>query len=479
MAQQERIVTTDYGRPPRAAENQSLVETRLKEALGADGARETLTVDWRGQPAHFDVIHLPVGNLYYNPATHRVRAQRSHDPAKDTLLDVDPWSPQSQEYLDHLLKALPADPSKPDPEFEGLAESLKEYGQSDPGLVTRDGIIVNGNTRRAALLQISGPAQSMRLAVLPESCSWTDITNVELSLQLRRDHRRDYSYINRLLAIDELVVQGVPLGVIAATFRTTVASCKQDQWVLSCVRSMIERSEAQGIKLSLLAFEERSERLKELHRRYMKDLAVDSDKAELTKESRLAAIMLDYAKTDVRLIEPEFQSRYLAKVIPEELRPHVAESAPVAIPGLGRSVKGASQELAAAKALTDSILKAKAVAESSSSLPSAVVTDASQKWNSLREAMGEALEPAGKDERIRKRKQAAPGRLLDACQDIDQCVTDLVLSRGTRSLDEESFDEAVLKLKESLRTLALETRRTIAAPGDGVNWLLEALTVRP
>src|SRR5258707_883725 len=108
-------MTKDYGRPARAEENRATVERRLKELAEAGGGRETPPIEWRGKPGHFDVIEMQAGALYYNPATHRIRAQRSHDTRRDAVLDADPWSRESQEYLDFLLKALPADPSKPDP----------------------------------------------------------------------------------------------------------------------------------------------------------------------------------------------------------------------------------------------------------------------------------------------------------------------------------------------------------------------------
>ncbi|ONF66910.1 transcriptional regulator [Amycolatopsis keratiniphila] len=469
-------MTRDYGRPPRAEENRALIESRLAEVAAGGGLRETVTVDWRGRPTHFDVIEMPVGDLYYNPATHRIRAQRSHDSVRSELLDQNPWSQGSQEYLDFLLKALPSDLSKIDPVFTGLAESLNDYNQSDPGLITRDGVLVNGNTRRAALLQIRGPGQSMRVAVLPESCTWDDISDVELSLQLRKTHHREYSYVNRLLTIDELAKQGMPVSVIAATFRTTVPACEQDMWVFNSVQSLIERSEAQGTRLPIFAFEDKAEKLKELYRRYSKDLAVDPEMAEIVKEYRLAAIMLDFSKTDVRLIEDDFQERYLSRHLPERFQEQVSGHETVSIPGLNRKVKGASNALNSVKRLTDTALKAKAAEASDSSLRDPVAADAARAGEELRDAMKRALEPAGKDSRIRKRKQAAPTRVLDACQALDQCVTDLVISRGSRSLDEETFDEAVIKLKESLAKLALETRRTVSAPGDGVNWLITSFS---
>lgn len=87
--------------------------------------------------------------------------------------------------------------------------------------------------------------------------------------------------------------------------------------------------------------------------------------------------------------------------------------------------------------------------------------------------MDEAITNVGRDARIKKRKQAAPARLADAGRDIEQCVTDLVMSRAQRSLDEELFDDAVADLRQKLEKLAIEARRTVQHPGDGVTWLLE------
>lgn len=461
-----------YGLPPDAEENRTLVQSRLDEIVAGDGPRETFTVEWRGAPEHLEVIQMPVGNLYYNPATHRIRAQSSHEPKRAEQLADDPWSADSQAYLGHLLQALPANPARTDPEFDDLVASLKEYGQTEPGLITHEGVLANGNTRRAALMQLYGLNHAMRVAVLPRSCSWQDIAAIELSLQLRKEHRRDYSYINRLLAVQELVEQGTPLAVIAATFRTTADRCRQDQWVLARIESLIERSAGAGERLSLVAFEEQAEKFREVHRAYVKQNAVNPEKAELLLENRLAAMLLGFSKTDVRWIEHDFRDRYLVKVLPTSEAPDKATSS-VVIPGLGRTVKGPSATLSAAKALTDAVLQAKAASQPGSAAPPEVAAEAQKEFGRLKKAINHALDDAGRDGRIKKRKQAAPARLADAGRDIEQCVTDLVMSRASRSLDEEAFDDAVIELRQNLEKLAIEAKRTVQQPGDGVTWLLE------
>jgi hypothetical protein len=469
----------EFPPPPRAAEFSELVKKRVEEVKNSGSTRETVTVEWNGQPLHVEVVDLPLSGLYYNPGTHRIRAQRSHDPALDESLSKSPWAGESQEYLGYLLQAEPADTNRRDPDFDKLKSDLQQFGQNDPGLVTHHGVLVNGNTRAAALREIG--AQSMRVGVLPTSFTWADIAAVELSLQLRHDHRRDYSYINRLLAMEEQATLGRSPEAIAKEFRVRPATYHQERWILSCIQELIERSKSGNeATLRLVDFEDDQEKLKELHRLYEKLASTDRDHAERIKEMRLAAILLGFSKTDVRLIDEEFlKNDYLAKVLPSDLAsPATGTGSPaVAIPGLGATVPSASSAVSDARALNDRIAQARAAKRSTG--PG--LTDASQQaaqglFQNAKEAFDKAIDDAGRDARVRKRKQLAPARLADACADIDQCVVDLVQARSSHSLDEEIFDDAVLKLRDSLRKLAQQAGRGIQHPGDGITWLLEAAT---
>ncbi|MFF4490884.1 hypothetical protein ACFY0F_31205 [Streptomyces sp. NPDC001544] len=471
----------EYAPPPRADEFSELIKTKVREVRDAGGTRETVTVDWNEQQAHVEVIDLPISSLYLNPSTHRIRAQRSHDPVRDEGLDKDPWSAESQDYLRFLLQASPADPNLRDTDFDGLKDSLKQFGQNDPGLVTHHGILVNGNTRACALRELG--VQSMRVGVLPESFTWADINAVELSLQLRRDHRRDYSYINRLLAMEEQAALGRTPEQIAKAFRIQVKTYHQERWILTTIRELIDRSASGGgSRLRLVDWEGAQERLKELHRLYMKLESVDRDQAEVLKEWRLAAILLDFSKTDVRHIDEDFLKDGLGDTLPapEASGSSTPEAAGVVIPGLGLTVPAASSAVSEARALNDRLLRAKAVVNTGNSgLADSERAEKQEVITEAKIAFDAAIEAAGRNGRLRKRKQLAPARLADACASIDQCVADLVQARSSRSLDEEAFDDAVLKLRSSLRKLAQQAGRGLSDPGDGVAWLLEAATAEP
>nr|WP_308113858.1 transcriptional regulator [Kineosporia corallincola] len=463
-------MTTDFGTPPNAGQIRSLVDERLKEATSTTGASETIKIEFRTQPIIVQVIDMPVPLLYYNPGTHRIRAQRSHNADKDALLTQDPWAPESQEYLHSLLNTLPSDPTRRDPKFDELLPNLKEYGQIEAGLITRDGILVNGNTRRAALKELGKP--SIRVGVLPASTTWEDIHAVELALQLRPDHRRDYSYINHLLAVDEQLTFGRQLPEIARTFHTTTKVLERDVWILNCLRDLIRRSKTEDFSMRLMDFEEGKEKLFELYRSVKNE--GNKDKADLLKESRLAAITFEFAKTDVRYISDDFQSRYLEKRLPDEIKQEAPAPAVKVIPGLNRVAPSATPQLSAARALTDRILQLTAIEVAADRLTPSKVAEVTEAKQKLRDAFDDAIDVAGRDARMRKKRQAAPDRIVEATKHLDQCITDLVMSRGNNSLDEEAFDDALIELRSVLRRVGVEANKSISIPGDGLTWLRQA-----
>ncbi|WP_030751554.1 hypothetical protein [Streptomyces sp. NRRL S-31] len=469
----------EFPPPPRAETVSELIKKRLEEARAAGGTRETVTVDWNGQQIHVDVIDLPLNDLYLNPGTHRIRAQRSHKPDQDRNLDKDPFGEAGQDYLRSLLQAKPSDPNLRDPDFDKLKEDLDKFGQNEPGLVTHHGVLVNGNTRAVALRELH--KQSMRVGVLPSSFTQADIDAVELALQLRQDQRRDYSYINRLIAMEEQAAMGRTPEQIAKEFRIRTATYHQERWILSTIKELNNRSASGGgVALRLVDWEGAQERLKELQRLYAKLETLDRDQAEIVKERRLAAILLNFSKTDLRHIDEAFlKEGYLEEVLPPELADSGTAAQPesVSIPGLDLEVPATTSAVSAARALNDRILRAAAmVRDTSAGLPDSEKSSAQALLDQAKDAFDQAIENAGRDARLRKRKQLAPARLADACVNIDQCVIELVQARTSNSLDEEAFDEAVLKLRGSLRKLAQQAGRGIPNPGDGVSWLLAAAT---
>ncbi|MFJ2741637.1 hypothetical protein ACIO3O_18460 [Streptomyces sp. NPDC087440] len=458
--------------PPRAEQNTELVAKRLKEVLEGDGPKETVTVEWNGRPLHVGVIDMQLRDLYYNPATHRIRAQLDHKPKLAARLEAEPWLDESQNYLHSLLVGKPTNPDELDPEFLTLMESLEKVEQQEPGLITHSGILVNGNTRAAALKNLKKPF--IRVGVLPPSFTWDDINAVELSLQLRHDRRREYSYINRLLAMEEQEMLGRAADDIARSFHIQKKTFLQERWILGVIQEMIERSKtADGSQLTLADFEGHQENLKELHRTYTKTAAINQDTADQLKENRIVAIILDFAKTQTRHIGGEFHSKYLEKSLPQSLKKATEDGAVIGIPGLSVTVSAPSGTVAQARAVTDQLLQAKALT-TARSIPAEAREEAQRVVAEVRKRVGRALDEAARDDRLKKVQQTAAERLDDARASVDQCVSDLATAFSTSSLDEGTFDAALVRLKASLDKLARSAHRGVTSREEGMIWLLKA-----
>ncbi|MEV4802399.1 transcriptional regulator [Nonomuraea sp. NPDC049421] len=461
-----------FGVPPEGERIRSLVEERLKQAMSENGGK--ITVDWRGEQKHLYVISMPVDMLYFNPDTHRIRAQRTLDPQRNQVLEQTPWSESAQAYLHDLLRQKASDPKQTDPDYTALMEELDDFGQREPGIISPDGIIVDGNTRCAALRDLG--TKDIRVGVLPADTSRRDINNVELALQLRRDKRRDYSYINRLIAIEEELASGRREEDVARDFNIKVKTLRQDRWVYQMINEAIERSKtSDGAQLRLVDFEEHQEKLRELQRDFAKKAETDPEAAEQLKESRLAMVVLNYPKTSLRLAEADFHSRYLNERLPDELRPQVQAPGTVNIPGLpGVSLPDAAVSVKAAQALTDQLLQAKAASVAGDKVKAEEQAEAGRLITSARKTFDVAVKLAGQNAQLEKRKIAVQERLTDAADYVRQCATEFAEAKAKRVLDEDAFDDALLELRESLARLARQASRTFSSPGDGVEWLLAA-----
>ena len=467
---------SDFGIPPKGEEIKTVINQRLKSAMSEDGAK--VTIDWRGEPRHLYVISVPVNMLYFNPDTHRIRAQRALDPAREKEIGENPWGAVAQEYLHDLLRQRPSNPDQTDPDYTALMDELDDVGQREPGIVSPHGILVDGNTRAAALIDLG--VQNIRVGVLPEDTSRQDINAVELSLQLRKDRRRDYSYINRLIAIDEELGRGRSEADVAKDFNNKLATLQRDRWVFALILDAIDRSKtSDGATLRLIDFEQHQEKLRELHRDYSKLATTDPDAANRLKQSRLAMLLLDYPKTSLRLAQADFHTRYLESRLPEDLKHAVPASEEVTVPGIpGAVLPSQAKESAAAEALTNQLLRAKAVVADGKSSTAQEIAKAADVIEQARKTFSVAVKLAGQNAELVKRQTAVPERITDAADYVAQCANEFAEAKAKRALDDEAFDDALIELRESLEKLARQAGRTFPTPGEGVAWLLDAVRAR-
>lgn len=456
--------------PPNASEVRALVQERLQEVRQQPGTKETVTVEWRGQSLSLDVISMPVKLVSYNPDSHRIRAQRSLDAERDQELIAEPFGPRAQKYLHDLLVGDPADPTKPDASFEVLKDDLRDNGQADPGVMTQSGLLVNGNTRAAALRDLG--VEHIRVGVLPTDTAQDDVLDVELSLQLRKNLTRDYSFMNRLLAIDERVKANRPTDEILRKFRIKAPTLERDKWILELINEAIRRSTVQlpggkVLAVRMVDFETHQGKLEELYRTYATLKARNPHEAEALREQRLMAIALDKSKTDVRFIEPNFADTYMKEIVAST---PVPEQPPVKIPGTSIVPPPPPIGVQRLRALTTSVLRARAVTGGGLAADADTVA-ARQDLERIDSALEAGLTQAGKSGRLKKQRLAPVERLDDVREALELTMTAISEARSTNNFSADEIDESLVLLKAQLTKLAQVVTRGYEGDSEGVEWL--------
>ncbi|MEI9965510.1 MAG: hypothetical protein WDM92_13385 [Caulobacteraceae bacterium] len=203
-------------------------EAERRRTIAALAARQPPSqfVPYRGGYLKAPVIELPHDLLVYRVENGRLIAElaehaRAHGEDLASL-GARQDSAAVQRLLHDFLAAKARDPRGP-----VLQELERVAQQTEPLLITEDGVLVNGNRRLAAMraLMRRDPARyagfaSVAAAVLPADADLADIESVEAALQLAPDTKLAYGWINRRLKMrrqcDEL---GLPVETIVASYR--------------------------------------------------------------------------------------------------------------------------------------------------------------------------------------------------------------------------------------------------------------------
>jgi hypothetical protein len=443
--------------PANADAVEAIVAQRTKTVTEQPGIQASIEVAWRDKSAMLPVITMPIDRLRFNPETHRIKAQRDFRPDGDASIKEDPWGQSAQEYLASLLAGLPLDPSRVDPAFTKLEDDLRTYGQKDPGIITPSGVLINGNSRCAALRRIG--EVNMRVAVLPTDWDWDDVAMLELDLQMRRDYKRDYSYVNFLIAIDESVATAGP-ELATRAFHLQKTTLDKHLWLLAILRDLVSRSGGAGGSLNLR------------HRAYFAAQKSDPAAAERVKEGRLLALLLDKSKTDLRFVGENFLDDYLAKNLPVIAAP--SSAAATQIPGLTITIPNdvaTDQRLAG---LVDQVARARVQMKSTDT----TIRESGQKvYADLESAVERSIDAAGRVERLKKRKTAAVEKLTIASDTLEACIGELALAKSKNALDEAALNDAFLAFAEVFNRLAKTTLRLVESDGAGYEWLEKVRTL--
>lgn len=191
------------------------LENKIKEAIrysdSIDGERVNLSkVKTKNHSVLAPVIEFEVELLKLNPKSHRIKSQLDGDPRWEDLKN-DPFSNEAQGLVAHYVKI-----ARTSEEFVALKADLDRGGQREYALITKSGVLVNGNTRAVALREFEDPKKRViRVAVIEEDIGELEIALIETRLQVQKDMKVEYTLTNKLLIIENHSNSGMTDEAIA------------------------------------------------------------------------------------------------------------------------------------------------------------------------------------------------------------------------------------------------------------------------
>lgn len=273
--------------------------------------RVTTTVMYHGQARVIPVVTISPSVPLLNHDNYRLAAQLEDHPDRALVLSA-PLTPGSQDLLAKLLASTE--------EFKALKTQLVDLKQREPGLVTREGLLVNGNTRTVALRELG--SAGLIVGVLPPSVTSEDVLNLQVELQMLRLVHQDYTFTNELLLIDKLqTLPGADLDGISRKLGWKVGAAsrkklEQKARLLKLVREIRQLHEAGMLPFSF--FDGKKELLENLDDAYEKLKPIDFEGAETLKWHRIAGMVFGLTKDQVRTIDEVF--------VAEEVKPRIPQN---------------------------------------------------------------------------------------------------------------------------------------------------------
>lgn len=195
----------------------------------------TYTIRWRGTDIHPMRIKVDISFLRYRLENGRTRRKQieylEKNPSAPKDLFKDPESAFAQEAQHKILLEMADE--------KGLKKDILKEGQRQPAIITYDGYVLNGNRRLAVFRE--NEIQYMDCVVLPKDATPRDLYEVELDLQMAKDTKADYNWVDELLHIKYGVeTLGENENVVAKKLRVSVQDIRQKRRRLMLVESYLE-----------------------------------------------------------------------------------------------------------------------------------------------------------------------------------------------------------------------------------------------
>jgi len=224
----------------------------IKKLMASSKPIRTRRVYYKGKTENLEVYRFDLNYLIFNQYNDRIAVEM-----KTRLAQVGEAGNEYNEQLENLICNILWEESES--RNKGTEENIKRIGQQEPGVITLDGVIIDGN-RRAMILKKHLNENWFEAGVIKEELADNRryIRQLETQIQYGTDDKVDYEPINLYLKIKDFVdIDGLLFPDIARLFNKTEAAIKSELEIMRLMDEYLDYIGAPGI-YTLLKFSTKS-----------------------------------------------------------------------------------------------------------------------------------------------------------------------------------------------------------------------------
>lgn len=259
---------------------------------------------YKGETKEFKIFEIPMEALIYNVQNGRIGSLvKTFEHSYGVL---DPEKPEDSLTIAKMLY------SSNEPANKKTRADIAKCGQMEAGIITADGILVDGNRRASLMWSIlndpdadpneKARCERFRTVVLPENATQKDILRLETTYQLGTDEKVGYNAIEKYLHARDMEEKGFSIGEIEEYMGETNSSVQELLEVATLIDDYLDNCDCVGLYTRLpKGFEDDLLKLNTAIKKIRKGSISWIPTTRLNKvETDLKAVCFDYIRLNMK-----------------------------------------------------------------------------------------------------------------------------------------------------------------------------------
>ena len=259
---------------------------------------------YKGETKEFKIFEIPMEALIYNVQNGRIGSVVKTFEHSYGVLD-----PEKQEDSLTIAKMLY---NSNEIANKKTRSDIAKCGQMEAGIITADGILVDGNRRASLMWSIltdpnadpneKARCERFRTVVLPENATQKDILRLETTYQLGTDEKVGYNAIEKYLHARDMEEKGFSIGEIEEYMGETNNSVQELLEVATLIDDYLDNCDCVGLYTRLpKGFEDDLLKLNTAVKKIRKGSISWIPTTKLNKvETDLKAVCFDYIRLNMK-----------------------------------------------------------------------------------------------------------------------------------------------------------------------------------